>query len=588
MDCLPSGYILHGKAYNYEIERILGQGSFGITYLAKIKLAGALGTLDSSIPVAIKEFFMKEINGREDATVVCSNRNGLYDKYRVKFAREAQNLSKLSHPNIVKVLESFEANNTVYYAMEYIDGGSLNDMIERRNGLPEAEALDYVRQIGGALSYMHAHKMLHLDLKPANIMLRNGIGILIDFGLSKQYDDNGIPESSTTIGGGTPGYAPIEQMRYKEGKDLPVTMDVYALGATLFKMLTGKRPPEASDLLNDGFPTDELQQRGVSESTITALAKAMAPLKAQRYQSLNEFVQIFGGCIPFNSNDESTTIDDISSADTNRPTTAEQNAPTATKALCYLVCVVLAIGLFFGMIYLRLVIKYDSCSYLDRLESENRYSVWLDHKKGFVNLLGKEVIPCIYDWAWDFNEGLVNVKLNGKYGFIDKTGKEVVPCIYEETVLDFSEGLAGVKLNGKWGFVDKTGKEVIPCVYGDAGHVNLGGATQVKIDYPSFSEGLAEVKLNGKWGFVDKTGKEVIPFIYGYAWGFHEGVAIVCIHGAPLNGIARFKCGFINKNGHEVIPCIYDDAKPFSNGLANVLLNGEWFYIDKNGNRVNK
>lgn len=604
MNCLKIGYILHGKAYNYEIERILGQGAFGITYLAKIKLAGALGTLDSSIQVAIKEFFMKEINGREDATVTCSNRNGLYDKYRVKFAREAQNLSKLSHPNIVKVLESFEANNTVYYAMEYIDGGSLNDRIEQQNGLPEAEALDYVRQIGSALSYMHAHKMLHLDLKPANIMLRNGVGILIDFGLSKQYDENGLPESSTTIGGGTPGYAPIEQMRYQEGKDLPVTMDVYALGATLFKMLTGKRPPEASDLLNDGFPAGELQQRGVSESTIAALAKAMAPIKAQRYQSVNEFVQLFGGYTINHSNDENTTFEEgVPVANNIAPVINQpqirQDAAVSTKIkqpkshyMRVLWCLgygTLTIGVLFGVISLRLIIKYDSCNYLEDMsaliEHANRYSVRLNGKTGFVNLLGKEVIPCKYDLAWEFSEGLAKVRLNGKYGFIDKTGKEVVPCIYDETNVEFSEGLMGVQLNGKWGFVDKAGNEVIPCIYDNVDGTIINGVLTY-MAYPSFGEGLANVRLNGKWGYIDKTGMEVIPFIYQYARGFQEGVAIVYIYGVPLNGIATHKCGFINKNGHEVIPCIYDDAKPFSNGLANVLLNGEWFYIDKNGNRV--
>ena len=505
---------------------------------------------------------MKEINGREDATVTCSNRNGLYDKYRVKFAREAQNLSKLSHPNIVKVLESFEANNTVYYAMEYIDGGSLNDRIEQQNGLPEAEALDYVRQIGSALSYMHANKMLHLDLKPANIMLRNGVGILIDFGLSKQYDENGIPESSTTIGGGTPGYAPIEQMRYQEGKDLPVTMDVYALGATLFKMLTGKRPPEASDLLNDGFPAGELQQLGVSESTIAALAKAMAPLKAQRYQSVNEFVQIFGGYTTNNSNDENTTFEEeVSAADNIVPVINQpqirQDAAVSTKTkqpkshyMRVLRCLafgILTIGVLYGVIDLRLNIKYDTFSYLGSSPPQDRYYVSLDNKYGFVNILGREVIPCIYDWVWyNFDEGLVKVKLNGKYGFIDKTGKEVVPCIYEETATFFHEGLASVKLNDKWGFVDRTGKEVIPCVYTVAGdRSSAGGQIRYKDEAPYFYEGLSPVKLNGKYGFIDKTGKEVIPFIY-------------------------------------------DDAYDFRKGIAEVFLNGEWFYIDKNGNRVNK
>ena len=297
-NALELGTILQGKAYTYTIQKILGQGTFGITYLAttKVKVAGALGELETTMQVAIKEFFMKEINGREDNTVTSGSKGGIYDKYKKKFAREAENLSKLHHPNIVKVLEYFETNNTVYYAMEYVEGGNLDAYIAQHNGLPEAECVKYAQQIGSALSYMHAHKMLHLDLKPGNVMLRpNKDAVLIDFGLSKQYDDNGNPETSTTIGGGTPGYAPIEQSDYHEGKSFPVTMDVYALGATMYKMLTGVRAPEASAILNDGFPAYELQKHQVSDEMIAHIAKAMSALKKDRPQSVEAFLTSLGG-----------------------------------------------------------------------------------------------------------------------------------------------------------------------------------------------------------------------------------------------------------------------------------------------------
>ena len=295
---LKSGATLQGKSYTYTIQKVLGQGAFGITYLAntQVEISGALGEINTTIQVAIKEFFMKEINGREDNTVTSGSKGGVYDKYKQKFAREAENLSKLHHPNIVKVLEYFEANNTVYYAMEYVEGGNLDKYIEQKDGLPEAECVKYAKQIGSALSYMHAHKMLHLDLKPGNVMLRkNGDAVLIDFGLSKQYDDNGNPETSTTIGGGTPGYAPIEQSDYHEGKSFPVTMDVYALGATMYKMLTGVRAPEASAILNDGFPAYELQRHQVSDEMIAHIAKAMSPMKKDRPQSVKEFLEELGG-----------------------------------------------------------------------------------------------------------------------------------------------------------------------------------------------------------------------------------------------------------------------------------------------------
>ena len=288
---LPIGSLLQG-AHTYKIEQVLGQGSFGITYLAstRIKVDGALGALEVKTTVAIKEFFMRDINERAGEQVSCGSKDGIYAHYRHKFAREAENLSKLRHPNIVRVLEAFEANNTVYYAMEYCEGGSLDYLIGR-DGLAEGQALAFVRQIASALDYMHNARILHLDLKPGNVMLReDGTVALIDFGLSKQYDEAGEPESSTTIGGGTPGYAPIEQAHYREGHDFPIQMDIYALGATLYKMLMGERPAEAAVLLNEGFPTHRLAAKGVSEPTIAVIEKAMSPIKRNRYGSVAEFL----------------------------------------------------------------------------------------------------------------------------------------------------------------------------------------------------------------------------------------------------------------------------------------------------------
>ena len=280
--------VLQGKEHIYRIERVLGQGSFGITYLAKTQMKGELGAIE--VPVAVKEFFMRDLNSREGSAVSMGTKGGLFDNYRKKFAREARNLGKLSHPGIVKVFDTFEANGTAYYAMEYIDGGSLDALIEQRGGLSEDRALSYFRQIAGALVYMHRHRMLHLDLKPGNIMLRSDgeHTVLIDFGLSKQYDEEGEPESSTTIGGGTLGYAPIEQINYRDGHGFPVTMDVYALGGVLYKMLTGQRPPASSELLV-GFPEQPLMAKGVCAATIACIRKAMSPIPADRYASVEEF-----------------------------------------------------------------------------------------------------------------------------------------------------------------------------------------------------------------------------------------------------------------------------------------------------------
>lgn len=290
---LSKGCLLKGKSYDYYIEGVLGQGSFGITYLASARMSGELGSLNTGTRVAIKEFFMRDINGRDGTSVTSGSKHGIYEDYKRKFKREALNLSRLNHPDIVKVVELFEANSTDYYVMEYIDGGSLNSYIDEHGPLNENTAVAICTNIGSALAFMHSKRMLHLDLKPSNIMMRrDGTPVLIDFGLSKQYDNNGEPESSTNVGSGTPGYAPIEQADYHDGKGFPVTMDVYALGATMFKMLTGQRPPEASSILNDGFPYGLLKKHGVSTNVITAVESAMNPVRSKRCASVKDFISM--------------------------------------------------------------------------------------------------------------------------------------------------------------------------------------------------------------------------------------------------------------------------------------------------------
>ena len=323
----PGSQLKGGK---YKIIRTLGQGSFGITYLATTRttINGELGRMEVNVNVTVKEFFMSDLNSRSsDGTTVEKTSSSLVQNYRGKFRKEAENLSKLHHKNIVKVLEVFEENNTAYYVMEYVEGETVDQYIRSRGHLSEGEALAITQDVASALSYMHEHKMLHLDLKPKNIMRDTDGGIhLIDFGLAKQYNEQGEPESSTTIGLGTPGYAPIEQAQYKQDGTLPVTLDIYALGASLYKMLTGQTPPESSYILNDGLPLDALGKAGVSSGVIAVVEKAMAPLRKNRYQTVGDLQRAIAalGSGPAGDGDET----DIGETPSPAPSPAPAPSPT--------------------------------------------------------------------------------------------------------------------------------------------------------------------------------------------------------------------------------------------------------------------
>ena len=272
----------------YSIIESIGKGGFGITYLATQR------GLDRT--VVIKEFFMSDYCARERDTLRVTfgtdSSREMIERFREKFVKEARNIAAFDHPNIVRVIDVFEENNTAYYVMEYHSAGSLGSLVDNRGALNEDDALYYIRQVASALKYVHSRKMMHLDIKPDNILVNSrGEAVLIDFGLSKRYDEKGKATSTTPIGI-SHGYAPMEQYNPGGVGEFSPAIDVYSLGATLFTLLTGEMPPPALQLVDSRSLQGDLAAKNVSGAVAEAVIKSMSFMKEARPQSVDEFLAL--------------------------------------------------------------------------------------------------------------------------------------------------------------------------------------------------------------------------------------------------------------------------------------------------------
>ena len=286
MELLTGVTLQQGK---YRIVRTLGRGGFGITYLAEQVLAKRM--------VCIKEFFPKDYYKRDgDSQHISLSSDGFREtmgRFKDKFLKEAQLIAGLDHPNIIRIHDLFEENGTAYYVMEYIDGESLHSLVSRRGALSEADAKGYIEQLAAALSHIHAHDIAHLDVKPGNIMVqaKDNRAVLIDFGLSKHYDVGGAQTSSTPVGI-SHGYAPMEQYQTGGVSTFSPGTDIYSMGATLYFLTVGKTPPTAAIVGEDGLG---VLPSHLSESTRTAIERAMQLRRKDRPASVEEFLSLLHG-----------------------------------------------------------------------------------------------------------------------------------------------------------------------------------------------------------------------------------------------------------------------------------------------------
>ena len=303
---LPIGTIIVGgymssttdkERYQYRVDEILGQGGFGITYKVSAKIKIGNVWQKQRITFAIKEHFVKGhcYRGSDGITVEYSkaSANEVEDSLK-DFLKEGERLGKIcvGCENIVNVNEVFQANNTAYYVMEYIDGGDL-----RQYGrIDEKKAVKYICQIANAIDYIHRQKVLHLDIKPENIVLTQNpdgdlVPILIDFGVARYFSSKGGLTTTHKDAAASEGYAPQEQ--YAGIKQFSPEVDVYALGATLFYMLVGRTPHSAFNRIPGDI--EKALPESISEQTKEALVNAMKVQAYERTKTVADFVSELKG-----------------------------------------------------------------------------------------------------------------------------------------------------------------------------------------------------------------------------------------------------------------------------------------------------
>ena len=302
---LPTGYMLRDT---YTITALLGQGGFGITYLAEEDI--------TERRVVIKENFPGEFSLRNSANHMAGpagqSRQENYEWALGAFLNEAKVLTRLRHPNIVPVLTAFRALGTAYYVMDYIGGKPLHEAAPRPQDLTEQQLLSILQPLLSALHYLHTQPepLLHRDIKPANILIdSNGTPILIDFGAARS-----TMSTHTHSKVGTPGYASLEQ--WSNGGNRGPWTDLYAVGATCYRLLTGQEPPDSLDRIY-ADPGSELlatrpELRGrFSPALLSSIDKAFTMRPADRWQSAQDWLNALhcdNNRAPASAPSEQTTV----------------------------------------------------------------------------------------------------------------------------------------------------------------------------------------------------------------------------------------------------------------------------------------
>jgi serine/threonine protein kinase len=284
-NCLPVGT----RVSDFEIVDLIGEGGFGIVYLAK--------DIELDRAVAIKEFMPAAFAGRVDGirvAVRAENHRGTFEAGLKSFINEAKLLAKFSHPALLEVFRFWEGNGTAYMAMRHYEGTTLRQALDKKDKqFSEEEIAHIIGPILDALEMLHRDQIYHRDIAPDNIMLTDGRSVLLDFGSARRILGDATQALTTVL---KPGYAPIEQYTDDGSLRQGAWTDVYALGAVLYHVATGKAPVQAvSRMLSDPLvDVAKATQGRFSESFSRAVAKAMSVHVSGRFQSVTELREALG------------------------------------------------------------------------------------------------------------------------------------------------------------------------------------------------------------------------------------------------------------------------------------------------------
>jgi len=279
------------QLHEYRIERVLGHGGFGITYLAR--------DINLDKRVAIKEFLPNDIATRGAHNTVTVRSEESRDAFRwglENFIKEARVLGKFSHPSLIPIHRFFEANNTAYFVMEFAEGVTLASLLKHEGKLDEARLLGILRPILDGLEEVHAREVLHRDIKPDNIILRQGTApVLIDFGAARQNLTSMTRSIMSVL---TAGYAPIEQ--YATGGNQGPWTDLYAIGAVAYRAISGNKPTDAINRIRHDplEPASRVGEGRYGKHVLAAIDWALAVEPEDRPASVAQFREALEGRAP--------------------------------------------------------------------------------------------------------------------------------------------------------------------------------------------------------------------------------------------------------------------------------------------------